>query len=682
MNSSLRTWLLPLHRWTGMTVGLVVALMALTGAGIVFRPQLEPLLNRDLLAVPACIGRAGVDTLTASASARRPGATPDYIRLTAAEDATSNVPAAAVHFSDDMIVYLNPCTGAVIGERARWGGVLGTLEQIHRFRYMPNGALFGGIFALLFGIVLLIGGLYLWLPASLRGLRQAARFNGRLQGPARMTSLHKTAGLYAAAIVIASMASGVPQAGGWFETALYALAGSPAPAKAPAHRGPYGTRLPMEQMRERAEKLVPHPREMLMRFPQEPGAAVDMYLIANDAPHPNARTILDLDPYDGKVLRFTPYAASSPGHKLYFWLLSLHTGRIGGPLWQVVLMLGALTVPVLAWTGISAWLRKRRRRRQGRLSLKVATKVVEAHGICSFDLVMPDGSALPPFSAGAHIDVVLRDGSTRQYSLCNAPHESHRYQICVQREPNSRGGSRAMHDEVKVGHRIEVSLPKPRFPLAPGARRSLLIAGGIGITPLISMAEHLARSDAPFELHYCTRSRERTAFLERIGRSPYAAKVHFHFSDGAPEQLADFARLLADPAPGTHLYVCGPPGFLGLVCDIARDAGWPADHVHREYFAADPARVQRDSAFDIKLASSGKVLHVAPGKSALDVLAAAGIDVARSCEKGVCGTCVTRVLEGVPEHRDLYLNEQERSRNDQFTPCCSRACGGMLVLDL
>jgi vanillate O-demethylase ferredoxin subunit len=682
MNSSLRTWLLPFHRWAGLSVGLVVAAMALTGAGIVFRPQLEPVLNRDLLTVPACIGHASVDTLAANASARRPGKTPDYIRLTAGDDATPNLPAAVVHFSDDRLVYLNPCTGAVIGERDRWGGLLGTIEQIHRFKYMPNGPLFGGTFALLFGVVLVIGGLFLWLPTTLRGVRHALRFNGRLQGPARTASLHKTAGLYAAVIVITSVASGVPQAGGWYENALYRLAGSPLPAKAPESEVARGARLPMEQMRERAEKLVPHPQEMLMRFPQRPGAAVDMYLIARDAPHPNARTILDLDPYDGKVLRFTPYASSGAGHKLYFWLLSLHTGRIGGPLWQIALMLGALTVPVLAWTGVSAWLRKRRRRRQGRLSLKVAAKTVEAQGICSFDLVAADGGRLPPFSAGSHIDIYLRDGSSRQYSLCNAPHETHRYQICVQREPDSRGGSRTLHDEVKVGHRVEVGLPKPRFPLAPGARRSLLIAGGIGITPLISMAEQLSRTDAPFELHYCTRSRERTAFLDRLATSPYAASVSFHFSDGAPEQLADFTRLLANPDAGTHLYVCGPPGFLDLVCEIARDAGWPATHVHREYFSAGPAGNRADSAFDIKLASTGKVLHVAPGKSALEVLSTAGIEVARSCEKGVCGTCVTRVLEGVPEHRDLYLNEQERSRNDQFTPCCSRACGPLLVLDL
>ncbi|MGZ5200181.1 MAG: PepSY domain-containing protein [Telluria sp.] len=682
MNFPLRNWLLPLHRWTGMTLGLVVAAMALTGAGIVFRPQLEPLVNRDLLTVPACIGRANVDTLVANASARHPGAAPDYVRLLAGDDAAPRVPAASVHFTDEQIVYLDPCTGSVVGQRHRWGGVLGTVEELHRFKFMPNGQWVGGTFALLFGTVLVLGGLYLWLPATLRGLRHAVRFNGRLNGPARTLSLHKTAGLYAAVIVLTSVSTGLPLAFGWYKHALYALAGSPPPPRAPQAQAPRGARLPLEQLWERAEKLTPHPREALIHVPLRADEAEEMYMIERDAPHPNARTMLYLDPYGGKVLSFSPYATSSAGNRLYFWFLSLHTGRIGGPAWQLVLMGGALTVPLLAYTGISGWLRRRRRGAQGRLALKVAAKTVEAQGICSFDLVLPSGGALPAFAAGAHIDVFLRDGSIRQYSLCNDPAETHRYQICVQREPQSRGGSRALHDEVKVGHRIEVGLPKPRFPLDPGARSSLLVAGGIGITPLISMAEQLSRDDAPFALHYCTRSRERTAFIDRIRQAPYAGKVFFHFSDGAPEQLVDLARLLTDPAPGAHLYVCGPAGFLNLVCDTAHEAGWPADHIHREYFSAEAAGTMDDRAFDIRLASSGKVLHVASGRSALEVLSAAGVDVARSCEKGVCGTCATRVLEGTPLHRDLYLNEEERCRNDQFMPCCSRAQGELLVLDL
>jgi ferredoxin-NADP reductase len=684
MNSTLRTWLLPVHRWTGMTVGLVIVLMAVTGASIAFRPQLEPLLNRDLLTVPACIGRVPLDTLTANAVATRPDAKLDYIRLVAGDDAAPRIPAAMVRFTDQQFVYLNPCTGAVLGQRHRWGGVLGTLEQVHRFRFMENGSLVTGTSALLFGVVLVLGGLYLWLPASVRGIRRALRFNSRLHGPARTISLHKTAGLYAGIVVLASVLTGLPQAFDWYKHALYSLAGSAQPAKAPVSEAPRGAvRLPMEQLWQRAQQLVPHPQEVLMHYPAKARAAVEMYLIAHDAPHANARTMLYLDAYTGEVLRFIPYAASSAGHKLYFWTLSLHTGRIGGPAGQVLLMLGALTVPLLAWTGIGSYLRRRRRVvPHGRMRLRVGSRQREAQDICLFELLPPDGQPLPPFSAGSHIDVFLRDGISRQYSLCNDPAETHRYQICVQRDPKSRGGSRTMHDDVKRGQLIDVSWPKARFPLAPAARRSLLVAGGIGITPLISMAEQLARDGADFALHYCTRTQERTAFLERIRRAPYASRVSFHFSDGPAEQLADFARMLATPGPDDHLYVCGPAGFLDAVCDTARQAGWPDSHVHKEYFSAESSATADDSPFDIRLASSGKLLHVAKDQSALQVLSAAGIDVARSCEKGVCGTCIIRVLGGTPDHRDHYLSEEERSRNDQFTPCCSRACGELLVLDL
>jgi len=680
----MRQWLLPLHRWSGMTVGLVIVLMAVTGASIAFRPQLDPLLNRELLTAPACISRASLDALTASAVAARPTAQLDYIRLIAGGDGDARIPAAMVRFTDQGFVYLDPCSGAVLGQRHRWGGLLGTLEQIHRFRFMPNGELITGTSALLFAIVLIGGGLYLWLPPSLRGLRRAMRFNPRLQGAARTASLHKTVGLYASVIVLASALTGLPQAFDWSKRALYSMTGSAQPAKAPSSGPAAGApRLPLEQLWQRAQALVPHPQEALIHYPSRPQAAVEMYLIAADAPHVNARTMLDLDAYSGKVLRFTPYAASSLGHRLYFWTLSLHTGHVGGTAGQLVLMLGALCIPVLAYSGIGGYLRRRRRRRpSGRLTLKVRHKSVEAEGICVFDLEDPRGGPLPPFGAGAHLDVFLRDGRMRQYSLCNDPSETRRYQICVQREAHSRGGSRAMHDDVRAGQLIDVSLPKARFALAPASRRSLLIAGGIGITPLISMAEDLARRGADFELHYCTRTAARTAFRDRIARSPYAARTHFHFSDGPAEQLADFAKLLDAPSPGAHLYVCGPPGFLNVVCATARQNGWPDSHVHTEYFSAESTRTADDAPFDIRLAASGKVLHVASDKTALEVLLAAGVEVPRSCEKGVCGTCVTRVLAGVPEHRDLYLTDAERARNDQFAPCCSRACGAELVLDL
>jgi vanillate O-demethylase ferredoxin subunit len=318
----------------------------------------------------------------------------------------------------------------------------------------------------------------------------------------------------------------------------------------------------------------------------------------------------------------------------------------------------------------------------GSLKVRVATKTVEAVDVCSFELVEAQGQAMPAFSAGSHVDVQIGDGLTRQYSLCNDPAESHRYLIAVLRDPNTRGGSKSMHDGVKVGDTITISTPKNHFPLAHGAKRSLLLAGGIGVTPILCMAERLAVMGADFEMHYCTRSRERTAFLDRIGSSSYAARVHFHFDDEGPEQKFDLAGVLAKPEAGTHLYVCGPKGFMDAVLSTARAQGWPEDQLHYEFFSAEVVKSADDRSFRIKLASSGKVVVVPEDKTVVEALASAGVEVQTSCEQGVCGTCLTRVLEGEPDHKDLYLTPEEQAKNDQFTPCCSRSKSELLVLDL
>jgi vanillate O-demethylase ferredoxin subunit len=314
------------------------------------------------------------------------------------------------------------------------------------------------------------------------------------------------------------------------------------------------------------------------------------------------------------------------------------------------------------------------------IEVRVAAKVFEAEGICSYELVRVDGAPLPPFEAGAHIDVHVGDKHVRQYSLCNAPRETHRYLIGVLRDSGSRGGSVAMHDMVSAGSTLTISAPKNHFPLVDAAR-TLLIAGGIGITPILAMAEALAAKGASFEMHYCSRSLERTAFRERITASGFSRQVHFHYDSGDAAQKLDLPALLATPS-GTHLYVCGPSGFIECVRASARAHGWPEAQLHVEYFSGAVVDTVGDQPFDVKLASSGQVLTVPAGRSVIQVLAEQGIDVPYSCEEGVCGTCVTRVLDGVPDHRDLYLTDEEHAANDQFTPCCSRAKTSLLVLDL
>lgn len=316
------------------------------------------------------------------------------------------------------------------------------------------------------------------------------------------------------------------------------------------------------------------------------------------------------------------------------------------------------------------------------LSVRVLRKELAALDICTFEMVDVNGGPLPAFSAGSHVDVQLPGGLTRQYSLCNDPKETHRYLIGVLRDAASRGGSSAMHDQVAVGQVLQISAPKNHFPLAHDARRSLLLAGGIGVTPILCMTERLAITGADFEMHYCARSRARMAFRERISASEFAHRVQFHFDDGDAQQKLDIERLLAAPQDGLHLYVCGPKGFMDAVLNAARRLGWQESRLHYEFFSAAVASSDRDASFEVKLASSGRIIVVPGGKTVTQALSEAGIEVQTACEQGVCGTCLTRVLEGVPEHKDLYLTPEEQAANDQFTPCCSRSKSAMLVLDL
>ncbi|WP_024777111.1 PDR/VanB family oxidoreductase [Pseudomonas corrugata] len=316
------------------------------------------------------------------------------------------------------------------------------------------------------------------------------------------------------------------------------------------------------------------------------------------------------------------------------------------------------------------------------IEVVVTSKRREAEGIFSLELAAIDRRPLPAFSAGSHIDVHLPNGLVRQYSLCNHPAENHRYLLGVLLDPASRGGSKAMHEQVQEGCRLRISEPRNLFPLQPAAGGSVLFAGGIGITPILCMAERLAQIGAAFELHYCARSTDRMAFIEYIRHSTFADRVHVHVDDGEDSQRLDAVRVLSMPATDRHLYVCGPNGFMEHVLGTARALGWAEAQLHREYFAGAAVPTSEAGGFEVQLASSGRCLQVPAHHSVAQVLLEAGIDIPLSCEQGICGTCITRVLEGEPEHRDMFLTDAERARNDQFTPCCSRARSARLVLDL
>lgn len=319
---------------------------------------------------------------------------------------------------------------------------------------------------------------------------------------------------------------------------------------------------------------------------------------------------------------------------------------------------------------------------QDTLQVRIARKHTEAQDICSLELLPLDGQHLPAFQAGAHIDLHLPNGLVRPYSLSNDDAEPNRYVVAVLREPASRGGSAAVHELLQEGQFLTISTPRNHFALQDAAPRHLLLAGGIGITPILSMARHLAREGANFALHYSARARERMAFAAAIESAPWTAHAQLHVDNAQGQPQLDLSALLAQPQPDTHLYVCGPKGFMDAVLSTAQAAGWPTTQLHYEFFAAEVERRADDASFEVEVASTGQVVRVTPEQTVVQALESIGVCIQTSCEQGVCGTCITRVLQGEPDHRDLYLTEEEQAANDQFLPCCSRARSHRIVLDL
>ncbi|PTT77183.1 oxidoreductase [Pelomonas sp. HMWF004] len=315
------------------------------------------------------------------------------------------------------------------------------------------------------------------------------------------------------------------------------------------------------------------------------------------------------------------------------------------------------------------------------LQLRVAAKRPAAQDVVELTLEPLAAEPLPAFNAGAHVELHLPGGLVRPYSLCNAPGETHRYVLGVLLETQSRGGSAAVHEQLQVGQGLAVGAPKNNFALQPTPAHKLLLAGGIGITPILSMARQLAAQRNSFALHYAGRSRARMAFLDVLAQAPLATHTQLHVGD--ENGAMDMAAVLAAQPAGSELYVCGPPGFIDAALGTARQLGWADARLHRELFGAAPRAAEgEDQPFDIEVEGTGQLIHVPATSTAAQALLAAGVPLLTSCEQGVCGTCLTRVVVGEPDHRDQYLTAEEQSANDQFLPCCSRAKSPSLVISL
>jgi len=311
------------------------------------------------------------------------------------------------------------------------------------------------------------------------------------------------------------------------------------------------------------------------------------------------------------------------------------------------------------------------------LHLVVAKRTDETGEILSLDLVDPNGETLPAFEAGAHIDMQVNDGLIRQYSLCNSPSERHRYRLGILRAPESRGGSARLHAHLKDGARVAVGRPRNAFRISEDTTFALLVAGGIGITPLMSMAHHLHEAGTPFVLHYCVKSRGHGAFIDELAACAFSHSVKVHFDDGLPEQRLSPSVLSSHP--GADLYLCGPAGFMDWITSSALATGFTPARIHSERFSATSVNGE---AFTVEAARSGVIVSVGTQQTITDALNAAGIVIPMSCEQGICGTCLTRVISGLPEHRDFYQTNDEKAANTHMTPCCSRSLSDHLVLDL
>ncbi|SEQ82288.1 PDR/VanB family oxidoreductase [Thalassovita taeanensis] len=315
------------------------------------------------------------------------------------------------------------------------------------------------------------------------------------------------------------------------------------------------------------------------------------------------------------------------------------------------------------------------------LVLTVAERIDDLGDIMR--LTLKGEGDLPPFAAGAHIDVQVEtpEGPIwRQYSLCGEPGKSDAYHLGILRDPESRGGSVTLHDLMRAGEKLHAEGPRNHFPLAEGATRSILFGGGIGVTPMLAMAWELHRKGQAFTLHYATRSADRTAFLDVIKAAPFRDHIVLHHDDGEGAAPINLARDLPAAEPGCHVYVCGPQGFMDWIISAAECAGYASNVIHREYFSADVDA--HGESFEVFCAQSGIAVTVGPDDTIAKSLVKAGIKIDVKCEEGICGTCVTDVLEGEIDHRDKFLTEEEREEGDQICACCSRARGARLVLDI
>jgi vanillate O-demethylase ferredoxin subunit len=301
-----------------------------------------------------------------------------------------------------------------------------------------------------------------------------------------------------------------------------------------------------------------------------------------------------------------------------------------------------------------------------------------AEGTNLFEFRMPDGSDMPIFTAGAHVDVYLPNGAIRQYSIASPQADRQRYLLGVKLDPKGRGGSRCLHEDVRVGSVLKIGLPRNNFPLVEDATASVFIAGGIGITPMLCMIDRLQALGGNWRLHYAVRVRAEALLHAALARPD--DRAHLHVDREQNDRVMDVAAIVDTAPPDAHLYCCGPAPMLAAF--EAACASRPHERVHLERFSAADNLAATGGAYTVELTRSKRSIAVAPGQTLLQALQAAGVKVKVSCEQGICGTCETRVLAGTPDHRDTILSDEEKASHETMMVCCSGSLSPTLVLDL
>ncbi|MGT2477525.1 PDR/VanB family oxidoreductase [Paraburkholderia terrae] len=316
---------------------------------------------------------------------------------------------------------------------------------------------------------------------------------------------------------------------------------------------------------------------------------------------------------------------------------------------------------------------------QSRMRVRLTQIRLEANAIASFELrPITTDQPLPAFTAGAHVDVHMPGDRVRSYSLVNDQEERDRYLIAVQHETTGRGGSAWLHTVPRVGMELEIGMPVNDFPLNEAAEDSVFIAGGIGITPILSMIRRLERLGRRWRLYYAARAREHAAFVEPLATLNNDTRVRLFFGS-TPDTQMSIQAAVEDAPRDAHFYCCGPRGMLDAFLDAT--SARPSEQVHFERFGA-ATEAATTGGFEIELAKSGRRMRVEAGKTMLDVLVENGVPVQYACSAGVCGTCKTAVLGGVPDHRDEYLTDDEKRSNKVVMVCCSGSQTESLCLDL